>query len=499
MFIEIEKYEILLKSHHLLLHKCNDFEGKIFQLQHELDQLKKLIFGSKSERFIASQDPQQSVLPFVEQLALKAPETIKKTITVKVKRSKQAGNYNHNGRTPFPESLPRHVIEIEPEEDVEGCVCIGVEVTETLNLTPASLVVNRYERKKYARKSEGIAMGNLPERPIEKLMAETLLLVQIILDKYLDHLPLNRQIERYKRLGCEIPVSTMAGWIKAVSILLSPLLDVHQKRVLMAGYLMADETTIKVLDTDKKGKTHLGYYWVYYDPLGNQVLFVYEPGRGGLYPAEILKNFKGYLQSDGYAGYLQFEGREDIALLGCMAHARRKFVEAENNDKQRSAYVIKTISELYKLEAELKTQQADYEKIREVRIQKAKPILDELKGWLLKEISLVLPKSPIGVAINYTLQRFSKLEAYLQDGRLQIDNNAVERSLRPIAIGRNNYLFAGSHKAAERAATFYSLIGTCKAQGIDPVKYFTYVLNNIANYPVNKLEELLPEMMKNKL
>ena len=503
MFIEQEKYEKLQNQYKDLAneHKqMKDFyEGKYLQMQHELDQLKKLIFGSKSERFIPAVNPQQAVLPFGE-TSTQAPQVVEKTIKVKEKRSKQEGNYNHNGRSLFPESLPREVVEIEPEEDVEGCTCIGVEVTETLNLTPAKLVVNRYERKKYIRKNaEGIAIGPLPERPIERLMAETPLLAQIILDKYLDHLPLNRQIERYKRLGLEIPVSTMVGWIKAVSDLVAPLLDVHQKKLLKSIYLMADETTIKVLDGDKKGKTHLGYYWVFFDPLGKQVLFVYQPGRSGEYPAAILQNFKGYLQSDGYAGYHQFSNWKDIGLLGCMAHARRKFIEAEKNDRERHEYAVKVFAELYTIEADLRSREADFDTIKKERAEKSRPILTRLKKWLIEEISKVLPKSPIGTAIKYTLERFDKLEAYLEDGRLQIDNNAVERALRPVAIGRKNYLFAGSHQAASRAATFYSLLGTCKVQGIDPMKYLIYILNNIASHPVNKLEELLPENLKSQL
>ena len=260
----------------------------------------------------------------------------------------------------------------------------------------------------------------------------------------------------------------------------------------MSIYLMADETPIRVLESDKPGSTHKGYHWAYYDPVNKLVLFDYRPGRGKEGPKEILKNFKGYLQTDGYAVYDEYGNKAGITLMHCWAHARRKFVDAQDNDRARADYVLAEIQKLYALERELKQTNADEKQVVAMRKENAAPVIAGLKQWMTTNRPEVTPTSAIAKAIDYTLSRIDALKVYTTDAKLQIDNNLVENSIRPIAIGRKNYLFAGSHQAAENAAIFYSLFATCKAQGINPYTWLAETLKKIGAHPVNRIEELLP-------
>jgi hypothetical protein len=277
----------------------------------------------------------------------------------------------------------------------------------------------------------------------------------------------------------------------AASNLIAPLADVLQRKVLSSFYLEADETPIRVLDRDKKGKTHRGYYWVYHDPLNNLVLFDYREARGRDGPRELLKDFKGYLQTDGYSAYESFDNGK-IKLLHCMAHARRYFEQALDNDRPRAQHVIEQMQKLYAVERKARDESFSSEQRYQLRQQKSLPVLQQLHGWLKDNIMQVLPKSAMGQAIAYSLSRWEKLMIYASDGTLEIDNNLVENSIRPIALGRKNYLFAGSHDAARRAAVIYSLLGTCKLKAVEPFAWLRNVLDVIPDYKANRLEELLP-------
>jgi transposase len=386
---------------------------------------------------------------------------------------------------------------IEPQEDVTGWTRIGEEITEELERIPGKLFVRQYVRPKYAKPDgEGVVIGELPPRPIDKGIAGPGLLAQIIIDKYTDHLPVHRQIQRFEREGIKLPASTLTGWISGTCSLLEPLYEVHRKRVLSSNYLQADETPIKVLDKDKKGTTHRGFHWVYHAPQERLVLFDYREGRGREGPTECLKDFIGYLQTDGYAVYEEFDKKVDITLLHCMAHARRKFDEAKGNDLVRASHVLTEMQKLYALERQAKDNELSHDELYQLRQQQAVPVLDDLKTWMLENYKAVLPQSTIGQALHYSLQRWDKLCLYTTDGRLQIDNNRIENTIRPVAIGRKNYLFAGSHNGARRAAMLYSFLGTCKINGVNPFEWLRYALNVIPNHPVNKLQELLPNSCK---
>ena len=394
----------------------------------------------------------------------------------------------------LPASLPREQVIIEPTQDVSGWVKIGEEVTEELDRIPGKLFVRQIVRPKYANPNgQGVVIANLPSRPIDKGIAGPGLLAQIIIDKYTDRLPIHRQIQRFEREGIKLSASTLTDWIGATCTLLEPLYEVLRKQVVGSNYLQADETPIKVLDKDKKGTTHRGYHWVYHAPQERLVLFDYREGRGREGPGECLKDFKGHLQTDGYIVYDDFAKKPGITLLNCMAHARRKFDEAKDNDLARASYVLTEMQKLYALERQGKENGLSESELYQLRQQEAIPLLVGLKQWMVENYKNVLPHSVIGQAIFYSLQRWDKLSIYATDGRLRIDNNLVENAIRPVAVGRKNYLFAGSHNGARRAAMLYSFLGTCKMNHINPFEWLRDVLIRIPEHPVNKLELLLPK------
>ena len=255
---------------------------------------------------------------------------------------------------------------------------------------------------------------------------------------------------------------------------------------------MADETPIPVLTEDKPGSVHKGYLWVYYSPLHRLVLFDYRKGRGREGPAELLKDYHGTLQTDGYQVYDTFEKPGQITLAACMAHARRYFDQALNNDPDRARHVLSLMQKLYDVERLAREAEMDFENRKQLRQQKSSPVINELESWLQMNINNVLPQSAIGKAISYTVGLWPRLKRYLDDGRYEIDNNLIENSIRPVALGRKNYLFAGSHEGAERTAMMYSFIGTCKLNNVEPFFWLEHVLKNISEHKANRLAELFP-------
>ena len=468
----------------------------IAALKHELDQLKKMIFGSRHERFIplASNPSQLQFAIDSEAVAQCSIIDAKKVSYTKTTAQVTETKKDHPGRMKLPEHLERRETIIEPTDKNEGCKKIGEEITEELEYEPGKLFVNRFVRPKYATPdNEAVIIAPMIERPLPKSIAGPGLLSQIVIDKYVDHLPLYRQMERFKREGINIPYSTITDWISATCKLITPLYDAMVKLILSSDYLHADESPIKVLDKDKKGQTHRGYFWVYHNSIDRLVLFDYRQGRGREGPMEILKDFKGHLQTDGYAVYDLFKDKEDITVLHCMAHARRMFFEAQPNDLPRATYAMEEIQKLYIIERKAKQENLDAEQILNLRQSQSVPILEKLGQWMKEQYVQTLPKSQIGKALGYSIERWNELMMYTSDGKLNIDNNAVENSIRPVAIGRKNYLFAGSHEAAQRSAMFYSLMGTCKLHGINPCVWLKDVLQRINNHPINNITELLPQ------
>lgn len=471
-------------------------------LKQQVDQLKKAVYGSKHERFVATDDSKPSAQLT---LALDA-ETIaacKLTQATKVEyvRTKTEVTKKplvHPGRMKLPANLRRETTVLQPDTDVSGLKKIGDEITEILDYTPGELFVKQYIRPKYtlpltAAAGSTVITASLPGRIMEKCMAGEGLLAQIIVDKYVDHLPLHRQMQRLQRSGVTIAQSTINDWVKTILNHVAALYEVHKKLTLACGYLHADETTMKVLDENKKGTTHQGYYWVYYNSKDKTVLFDYRKGRSREGPDDILKDFQGYLQTDGYTAYDEFDKRPGITLIHCMAHARRKFYDALQNDAPRAEHALSLFQQLYAIERTIKDEQLNPADTLELRQQKSVPILAALQQWMTAEYPKVLPKSPIGKAIAYCLPRWQKLSLYATNPILNIDNNPVENSIRPVAIGRKNYLFAGSHDAAQRAAMIYSLFATCRLHNINPYDWLKDVLQRMHLYTTSNIHELLPQ------
>ncbi|MDX2432777.1 MAG: IS66 family transposase [Bacteroides sp.] len=496
--IQVKEQEIQIISDEkvALLKKVQEMLEKFSSMKFELSQLKRLIYGSKRERFVSGAEDGQMSLPF--DVETTSQEEDGEAATEEVSSFKRhKSRKNHPGRLALPDHLPVEEIIIEPEEDVTGLKCIGHEITDELEYQQAILKINRFKRPKYAREdNEGVICGDLPSRPIDKGIAGPGLLSHIFVSKYVYHLPLYRQAQRFKtEHQIDIPCSTMGGWQSAIARLLRLLYDEQKRQVLGQGYLQVDETPIQVLDPKKKGKTHRGYYWVYYSPIQRMVMFDYQEGRSREGPRKLLSDFKGYLQTDGYAVYDWFGKQKDITLLSCMAHARRMFEKALADDQKRAGYAMTEIQKLYQIERRARQLDLSTEQRHELRLNESLPIINELGKWMAAQVKTTLPKSPFGKALIYSLGRWDNLMNYLRDGYLEIDNNLVENAIRPTALGRRNYLFAGSHAGAKSAAMFYSFFASCRHNNVDPFTWLKKVLEIIPDYPANKLSDLLPQNM----
>jgi transposase len=492
---ELEKQTHELAARNAQLEKVfSELQEKYQLTQQELDFLKRQLFGRKSERFVSS-DPDQLSLELGQMAeAMLDQKTLK--VAYERKSGKQEKKPGHS-RMPIPAHLRREEIILEPRDLPEGSKKIGEDITEILEYKKAELYVKKYVRPRYALPEEqGVEIAPLPSLPIPKGNAGPGLLAHIIGSKYIDHLPLYRQIQQFERLGLEISASTVGGWTAAGLDLLTPAYERLMARVQGADYIQADETPIKVLDVNNKGNTHKGYYWVYYSPLDKLVCFQYRKGRGREGPKEFLKEFKGGLQADGWQVYDKFGKKDGIVLLGCMAHVRRKFEDSLDNDKAKASYVLTEIQKLYQVERQAREQGLNSEERYQLRQQESLPLMQDLKEWLIEHAPKanlkVLPGSKIGKAISYALGMWGRLERYLEDGKFEIDNNWVENSIRPVAVGRKNYLFAGSHDAAQRAAMIYSLFGSCKKNAVDPMEWLTDIMTRIPDHPVSRIDELLP-------
>jgi len=479
-----------------LLQANKRLESQVKYLQFQVAQLNRLLYGAKRERFISDQPHEQMELPFDVEKKETSPV---KEEEITYKRKKKKKRENHPGRLSLPEHLPVEETIIEPKEDTSSMKCVGKEITDQLELVPAKLFIKRYIRPKYIKPEDkeqetykGI-IGDLPEFIIEKGIAGPGLLAQIMVDKYVDHLPIYRQVQRFAREDIRIPSNTINGWQDNISRQILPLFNKLRELVIGQGYLQVDETPTRVLDKNVKGKCHKGYYWVYNSTIQNAVLFDYRKGRGREGPKEMLKDFKGYLQSDGYNAYDWFGKKKNITLLNCWAHVRRYFDKAKDYDKKSAEYALTEIQKVYAIERFARNMKMSAKERKKLRLENSLPILNELGKWIVEKHKNELPKNPMGKALQYTIPRWDNLLAYLYDGTLEIDNNLVENAIRPNALGRKNYLFAGSHESAQRAAMFYSFFGTCRRNDINPFDWLKDILTRLPEHKANKLDELLPQ------
>jgi len=463
-------------------------KAQIASLQFQLNQLQKMVFGAKRERFVPeAADNQLNLFSEPESKDEKEEESTQAVTFTRKKKKK------HPGRNAFPEHLPVEEETIEPEEDTTDMVCIGQEVSDTVEYTPASLYIRRIIRPKYApQQGEGeIKIAPLPGKPINKAIAGSSLLAWLLVSKFVEHMPFYRMRQRFKReYDWEVPSSTVNDWFVAVCTLLKPLYNRMREKILESGYIQADESHIKIQDNKKTKATHRGYQWVYHGVEDKLILFHYRKGRGEHGPKEFLCDYQGWVQADGYSAYDKIGAQKGIELVGCHVHARRKFYEAKEYDLKRAEHALEVYRLLYDIERHCS--EMTNEQRKEYRNEHSRPILEEFRKWLDNQALVVLPKSPMGNAVRYAIRQWHKLIRVLDDGRLEMDNNLIENKIRPLALGRKNYLFAGSHDAAQRIAMMYSFFGTCKANKINPYEWLKTTLDRIPDHHVNRLDELLP-------
>ena len=474
-------------------------------LKQQLAYLKRMIFGQKSERVVPDvPEEQMSLEGLFDHAGVKIPgfAESKETITYDRRKPKKG-----HGRNPIPDDLHREEIVLDVSDTEKVCSCcgsekkkIGKETTEELEYKPAVFYVNKFIRPKYACPKcpdNGITTAAMPERPIDKGIAGPGLLSYIIVSKYVDHLPLYRLEQMFKRYQIHINRSTMAGWIAQLRLSLGSIYREMRRQLIEESFLIqADETTLKVQNDAVKDKCDLGYLWPYVGD-GRLAVFEFKDSRSREGPTDFLSGFTDrYLLSDGYAGYNQVIKKNKLGHLMCWAHARRKFFDVKELDPQFVGQVIALIGELYVVEreateADIKTA-VDPVRRHHLRQEKSVPVLGKIKTLLENTGKVMLPKNPVSGAIAYTLNHWEQLSRFLDDGRLPIDNNLVENAIRPVALGRKNWLFAGSPEAAQRMAIIYSIVATCKINGINPYEYFNDILPKVASYPSHKIADLTP-------
>lgn len=506
------KAELFAENQALRAEKA-DFVAQIASLQNQLNAVLRLLKTGKGERYVPAAEDQLSLFAETTEVAPATPTSEPQTITYQRQaKSKKP----HPGREPLPEHLERREEVLEPELDPNfEWKKISEERTQTLEFDPAHLYVRVLVRPVYKKVTQDpsapteIRTAELPWRPIPGSYATASLLAHIIIAKLVDHLPFYRQIQRFKRdQDLILHKNTLNGWFAAVCTLLEPLYEVMRQQVLSQTYLQADETWMMVLThlaTDKAGekikkkektngakdkKIQRGWMWVVHDPVHQHVLFNYEAGRTKQDARSLLADFKGYLQVDGYAAYSHLFKQCKVIHVACLTHIRRKFYNALTNDKKRAEQALGYIRTMYRLEDQARNLDADQR--YEYRLKHLQPLLEEFKNWLDETGVQVTPKSPIGKAMIYAQNQWAGLKNVLLDGRLQIDNNLIENTIRPLALGRKNYLFAGSNKAAQRLAMMYSFLGTCKAQGVNPYLWLKKVLEVIPDTKLSELVNLLP-------
>jgi transposase len=492
-------------------------DQQINKLTDQLAWFRHKFFGSSSEKYIA-EDPNQrkidwggiDVLP-EEELAIKEAEKE----LIEYERRKPEKEKHKAVRLPLPDHLRRETEVIEPEDIQDTWVRIGVEVTEILEHKPGEIYVRRIERPKYAIKqtasdenvtngqndeeTPAIRIASMPLLPLPRSNAGPSLLAELMMNKYFYHLPFHRQIAMLKMVGVRLPASTVNGWFQGGSDLLRALYFRLKDIVLASNYIQVDESTIPVINNEKH-KANKAYLWMVRSVMDNLVFFHYDKGsRAQKVVVDLLKNYQGAVQSDGYQAYSIYENKKGVLLLGCWAHARRKFSESLKEDNAGAKYALEQIAKLYQVEQMATEKEMDYEKRAELRKRLAYPIMRAFEKWIEGYYPKALPGGRMSKALAYTYNLFMRLSRYHLDGRYLPDNNLAENAIRPLAVGRKGYLFCGNHESAENAAIMYSLFGCCKASDVNPREWLTDVFSKIALYNGNynlDLADLLPHIWK---
>ena len=463
---------------------------------------------AKQQRFSPSSEKNSLQPDIFDEAGVELPEDVQAQLDDAIE-VKGYVRKKHPVRRALPKELPREVVvhDILDAEKICDCgaplVRIGEEMSEQLKYIPAQLSVIQHVRPKYACKpcQENVKIAAMPILLLPKSIATPELVAHTIIAKYCDHLPLYRQEAMWQRLDIDLPRSSLCGWVLKVAELCAPLVVQLQKNIITHNYVQADETTVQVLDEVGRDNTSKSYMWVYRggDLSHLSIVFDYQETRGGYHAKEFLMGFKGYLQTDAYSGYYWTEKDADIISVGCMAHARRPFAELiKLSEKPGLAQdAIKFFQKLYAIEKYARENNFSPQARYELRNSKAPIILDAFKKWLDYHVPKTSEQSKIGKAIRYSLNHWEALTHYLKDGRIEIDNNAAENVIRPFALGRKNWLFAGSPSGAKAGALFYSLIETCKANQVEPYNYFCKMLHQIRFCKTNDdYQKLLPQFIQ---
>ncbi len=488
-----------------LLGELDAKDRKLKRVMHWLENLLRQRYGRKREYI----DPNQLwLLAMAEVEKSRDPdEEVEEEEDAEAPPKKKKKRKGH-GRRPLPEHLERVLAEYDLSEDERICSeCngdlyhIGEEISERLEYIPASLYVIKEVCHKYGCKNGcQVVTAQKPMQPIEKGIAGPGLLAHVAVSKYGDHLPLNRQNEIFKRQGVEIARSTMCDWMAACAELVEPLYNLMKDKVLSSKVVQTDDTPVGVLDSEMT-RTKTGRIWTYVGDRDHPfTVYDYTPTRSREGPLEFMKDYNRYLQADAYAGYdaLFNDPNREVIELACWAHTRRKFYDAQSSDPMRCMVMLAWIRLLYGVEREARELKLDSDGRLALRQKKSKPILKDIKKYLLRERVEVLPKSPEGRAMSYALSNWEALLRYCEDGDLEIDNNGAERSLRGIAVGRKNWMFYGSDQGGQTAAILTSFVSTCKRHRIDPFAYLRDIFKRISAHPMKHLEELQPDRWKEK-
>ena len=477
-------------------------------LREQINILVAKRFGRSSEKYDDSGHIQLQFGIFDEAEEIKATKPEEEPIQAEETVPVSGHNRKKRGRKPLPDWLTRveQVHDLPESEricelDGSTLVEIGRESSEQLDIIPAKVQVIQHVHIKYGcpHCRQGVKTALAPKRPFPKALATAAMLAHVVVSKYADGMPLYRQGNILVRAGIDIPRSTLANWMIKSGELVQPLINLMRDHLLEYDIIQMDETTVQVLKEPNKPATSKSYMWVQRGGPPDQriLLFDYDASRSGLIPKTLLAGYKGYLQTDGYDGYLAVGADPNIIHLGCMAHVRRKFDEAvkavAKGAKSKAHEAVKRIRKLYAIEKALREEKASAQRRFEVRNEKARPILTELKSWLDELLPLVPPKSTLGKVLNYMASQWSGLLRYLDDGRLEIDNNGVENAIRPFVVGRKGWLFSNSVAGAKASANLYSLIETAKANGLEPFAYLRYLFTKLPYaQTADDYEKLLP-------
>lgn len=502
--LTLEDYQKMQDELSLLKQKLLAEQAESSRLRWRLASLERYCWSPSSEKRRLPEDPAQLRICFenpplgvdIAKEEKREQQEIRKEETYSRFRKEYKGKKISHPRKPIPEGLERIETVLEPKVDLTGAIRIGQEITERYAVQPRKLYVEQLTRPRYKLPDGRIVIASLPAMAHPRSNASESALAHIAVAKYADHLPLNRQIEIFSREGVHLAPSTVSNWMTAAGQCIEPIYNELRERLKQTRYVQADETPHKVLESEKPGSLHMGYMWAFYLPHCKSPYFEYHKGRGSTALATLLSGQTRIVQSDGFVTYDIFDKLKDKMHLCCWAHVRRKYVEAESYDPVSVRHVLDQIGKLYAVEKEIRENNLVPAQAVALRKTKSYPVIQSLEAWVADNLLKTPHGSPLDEANQYMYKRFEQLSHYVNDAELQIDNNAVERTIRPLTLNRKNCLFSGSHMAAHTAAIFFSLLGACKLNQVNPYLWLKDCLTRVQYCDPKDYSSLLPHNWK---